>query len=571
MIDRVVRFQSIRQRLLVSFGLLVGLFCVAGLAGRAAITRMSDVIGETLEMVQVDAQLSARLSGAVTQELSAAQRYLEQGDSAAQGDFQRLAREAHAAQREMNLLPGQAAREVGLIASIDDRLSELEVRYARAHRLADLGRRDAALREGSRARAAVEPLLEDVRQLAAIKSRTVDAASRTLRRDAERRAMWALIVVAVAGVLGLTVVFSTVAWIARPLRRLTMQARALSGGDFTSRIDGELPGEFHELAEAMNGTAASLSRVVSVTTTTADDVAHSARDLANVSEQISASANQMASSMTEISTGAESQVRQLRAIDDALRAIRSNADEVVLGAEELTTFAGAIEEAARAKRLEIARSLGILTTVRETVREAASEVDALNATAEDINKLVASVGRIAEQTDLLALNAAIEAARAGDAGRGFGVVADEVRKLAEQAQAAADDVVRLTRVVTSRVGATTRAMEAGVSQVEEIEGVSRNVDAALDAISEAAGRTRSAAGGAAEKAERNAHIVASAARSVQSVARTAEGYAAAAQQVSASTQEQSAACEQMSSASTQLLQGSVQLRELVGALRSEAA
>jgi methyl-accepting chemotaxis protein len=571
MIDRVVRFQSIRQRLLVSFGLLVGLFCVAGLAGRAAITRMSDVIGETLEMVQVDAQLSARLSGAVTQELSAAQRYLEQGDSAAQGDFQRLAREAHAAQREMNLLPGQAAREVGLIASIDDRLSELEVRYARAHRLADLGRRDAALREGSRARAAVEPLLEDVRQLAAIKSRTVDAASRTLRRDAERRAMWALIVVAVAGVLGLTVVFGTVAWIARPLRRLTMQARALSGGDFTSRIDGELPGEFHELAEAMNGTAASLSRVVSVTTTTADDVAHSARDLANVSEQISASANQMASSMTEISTGAESQVRQLRAIDDALRAIRSNADEVVLGAEELTTFAGAIEEAARAKRLEIARSLGILTTVRETVREAASEVDALNATAEDINKLVASVGRIAEQTDLLALNAAIEAARAGDAGRGFGVVADEVRKLAEQAQAAADDVVRLTRVVTSRVGATTRAMEAGVSQVQEIEGVSRNVDAALDAISEAAGRTRSAAGGAAEKAERNAHIVASAARSVQSVARTAEGYAAAAQQVSASTQEQSAACEQMSSASTQLLQGSVQLRELVGALRSEAA
>jgi methyl-accepting chemotaxis protein len=378
-------------------------------------------------------------------------------------------------------------------------------------------------------------------------------------------------VVAVAGVVGLVVVFGIVVWIARPLRRLTMQARALSSGDFTSRIDGELPGEFHELAEAMNMTAASLSRVVAVTTTTADDVAHSARDLANVSEQISASANQMASSMTEISTGAESQVRQLRAIDDALRAIRSNADEVVLSAEELTSFAGAIEEAARAKRLEIARSLGILTTVRETVREAASEVEALNATAEDINKLVASVGRIAEQTDLLALNAAIEAARAGDAGRGFGVVADEVRKLAEQAQAAADDVVRLTRVVTSRVGSTTRAMEAGVSQVEEIEGVSRNVDAALDVISEAAGRTRTAAGGAAEKAERNAHIVASAARSVQSVARTAEGYAAAAQQVSASTQEQSAACEQMSSASTQLLQGSVQLRELVGALRSEAA
>ncbi|MBK6488892.1 MAG: methyl-accepting chemotaxis protein [Gemmatimonadetes bacterium] len=571
MIERLVRFQSIRQRLLVSFALLVGLFCAAGLAGRAAIVRMSGLIAETLESVQVDAQLSARLSGAVTQELAAAQRYLELRDSTAQADFRRLARETHAAQREMNLLPGQTPREVALVASIDARLSQIEVRYARAHRLSDLGRRDAALSEGSRARMGVDSLLDEVRQLATIKSRNVDAASFTLRRDADQRGTWVLIILGASALVGALIVFSTVTWIARPLRQLTRQARALSAGDFTHRVDGELPGEFRELADAMNSTSATLSRVVSVTTTTADDVAHSARDLANVSEQISASANQMASSMTEISTGAESQVRQLRAIDDALRAIRTNADDVVLSADELRALAGAIEESARAKRLEIARSLGILTAVRETVREAAHEVDALNATAEDINKLVASVGRIAEQTDLLALNAAIEAARAGEAGRGFGVVADEVRKLAEQAQVAADDVVRLTRVVTSRVGATTRAMEAGVSQVEEIEGVSRNVDAALTSITEAAGRTRSAAGGAADTAQRNAHIVASAARSVESVARTAEGYAAAAQQVSASTQEQSAACEQMSSASTQLLHGSVQLRELVGALRADAA
>ncbi len=571
MIDRLVRFQSIRQRLLVSFAVLVALFCVAGLAGRSALVRMSGVIAETLESVQVDAQLSARLSGAVTLELAAAQRYLEMRDSTAQGEFHAKALEAHSAQRAMNLLRGQSPREFALISSIDARLSQIEVRYARAHRLSDLGRREASLTEGGMARQGVDSLLDEVRQLGAIKSRNVDAASLSLRRDADQRGTWLLIIMGASAVLGLIVVFSTVTWIARPLRQLTQQARALSAGDFTNRIDGELPGEFRELAEAMNTTSASLSRVVSVTTTTADDVAYSARDLANVSEQISASANQMAASMTEISTGAESQVRQLRAIDDALRAIRTNADDVVLSADELTALAGAIEESARAKRLEIARSLGILTTVRETVREAAHEVDALNATAEDINKLVASVGRIAEQTDLLALNAAIEAARAGDAGRGFGVVADEVRKLAEQAQVAADDVVRLTRVVTSRVGSTTRAMEAGVSQVEEIEGVSRNVDAALESISDAAGRTRSAAGGAAEKAERNAHIVASAARSVQSVAKTAEGYAAAAQQVSASTQEQSAACEQMSSASTQLLHGSVQLRELVGALRTDTA
>jgi methyl-accepting chemotaxis protein len=405
-------------------------------------------------------------------------------------------------------------------------------------------------------------------RLGQLKGRKVAAASRELSVTAERRAVWVLVVVGIAALLSLFVAFSTVDSISQPMRRLVGHARALSAGNFGVRTDGELPGELRELAEAMNGTADSLARVVAVTTTTASDVAGSARDLAGVSEQISASASQMASSMAEVSSGAESQVQQLRSVDEALRSIRGNADEILSGASQVTSLAGSIEESAVARRIEIERALGILTSVRGTVQEAAQEVVALNHTADDINRFVATVSRIAEQTDLLALNAAIEAARAGEAGRGFAVVADEVRKLAEQAQAAADDVVRLTRLVTSRVGSTTRAMEAGVANVAMVESVSRDIDEALNTITSAAERTRQAAGSVATRADRNAQIVAIAAQGVQSIARTAESHAAAAQQVSAATHEQSAACEQMSSASTQLLQGSMQLRELVGALKT---
>jgi methyl-accepting chemotaxis protein len=564
---RIMQFRSLRQRLLTGFWLLVALFLTAGLVARASMLTMSAVIGETLSNVQEDAQLAARLSTSVTQELSAAARYMQAGDSVVQEDFRRFAWDAHRAQRAMNRNPGQALEEVTLIARIDASLSTIETRYALAHRLADLGRRDEALRAATRARDMIGDLTGDVEKLAQLKTRKVAAASTSLRQSVERRATWMLGAFGVAVGLGLLVVFSTVNWITQPMRRLVSQARALSTGNFGVRTEGDLPGEFRELADAMNTTADSLARVVAVTTTTADDVASSARDLAGVSEQISASANQMASSMTEVSSGAESQVRQLRAVDEALRSIRGNADEMLAGTSEVTSLAGSIGESARLRRTGIERALGILTSVRSTVQDAAGEVVALNHTAEDINKFVATVSRIAEQTDLLALNAAIEAARAGAAGRGFAVVAEEVRKLAEQAQVAAEDVVQLTRVVTARVSSTTRAMEAGMANVGEIESVSRDIDEALNTITSAAERTREAAGHVAHRAERNAHIVASAAKGVQSIAKTAEGHAAAAQQVSAATQEQSAACEQMSSASTQLLQGSVQLRELVGALK----
>ena len=566
-----IRLDSIRQRLRLGFGVLIALLLTGGVIGYSALSNMSLVIAGTLGEVQEEGLLSARLSAAVMRELSAATAYLERRDPAAGAEFQRLMWDTHRVQREMNKRPGQIAQEVTLIASVEAKLSEIEIRYATAHRLADL-ERDAAARDlAERGRRVIATLLSDLENLTTLEAAKVAAASAQLREESDRRARLLVVAISLAVVLALGIVVSTVRSITGPLAQLVAHARELSNGNLAVRTTEQFPGEFRDLASAMNSTAESLSRVVSIASMTAEDVATSAHDLSEVSRQISASASQMATSMTDITTGAEGQVHQLRSIDEALRTIRDSAAGVLSGAGVVNTLAGSIEESARAKRAEIERAMDILGAVRTSVHEAASEVVLLNRTAEDINKFVASVSRIAEQTDLLALNAAIEAARAGQAGRGFAVVADEVRKLAEQAQAAADDVVRLTSVVTSRVATTTRAMEAGASRVGEIERVSRDIDGALRTITAAAERTRSAAASVTEAAERNVDVVATAARGVESIARTAEGHAAAAQEVSASTQEQSAACEQMSSASTQLLAGSTQLKELVGGLKTQAA
>jgi methyl-accepting chemotaxis protein len=565
------RFQTIRQVLTVGFSFLILLMLGAGAVGWMSMTRMADRVSETLADAQQDAKQASDFSNVVTQEIQAANTYLSDQDAKSDAEFRRLGWEAHRLHRNFSARRDVLAEQIVRTVAIDTTLARVEAAFALSHRLTDLGRLDEAHVEAQKARKLVPGLLEQLTALEHSRARQLASMSADLRSQAMARSRILVTVIIIATLLALMIVIRTGRAVGRPLRLLVRHAIQLSHGDLQQRTEGEMPGEFRTLADAMNHATIALSRIAAGAAKTADEVAQSAADLASASKQISASAGEVADAVEEVSHGAESQVAQLRQVNEALDGIRTRGDNLVGGAQEVHGLASAIEAEAEAKRIEIDRALKILFDVRTIVEQAAGQVRELNTSASEINKFVVSVSRIAEQTNLLSLNAAIEAARAGEAGRGFAVVAGEVRKLADQTQAAADDVVKMTESVTTRVQATSKAMEQGVSQVGEIERVSRELDSALSTILAAAERTRAAAATVTTAATENARAVDSAAANLGLVARTAESHATAAMQVSASTEEQSAACEQMSMASTQLFHGSHALKDLVGELKTDGA
>ena len=562
------KFRTIRQVLTVGFSFLIVLLLGAGVVGWVSMTRMADDVGRTLADAQQDAKQASDFSNVVTQEIQAANTYLSDQDAKSEADFRRLGWEAHRLHRTFSTRRDMMADQIARTVAIDTTLARVEAAFALSHRLTDLGRLDEAHTQAQTARKMVPALLEQLTGLEHSRAQQLAGMAVTLRSQSIARSRILVSVIIVATLLAVMIVIRTGRAVGRPLRLLVKHAVQLSHGDLQQRTESDMPGEFKTLADAMNHATAALSRIASGAAKTADEVAQSASDLASASKQISASAGEVADAVEEVSHGAESQVAQLRQVNEALDGIRARGDNLVGGAQEVHGLASAIEAEAEAKRIDIDRALRILFDVRSIVEKAASEVRELNTTASDINKFVISVGRIAEQTNLLSLNAAIEAARAGEAGRGFGVVAGEVRKLADQTQAAADDVVKMTETVTARVAATSKAMEQGVVQVGEIERVSRELDSALSTILGAAERTRAAAGTVTTAATENAKALESAAASLGLVSRTAESHATAAMQVSASTEEQSAACEQMTMASTQLFHGSHALKDLVGELKT---
>jgi methyl-accepting chemotaxis protein WspA len=93
----------------------------------------------------------------------------------------------------------------------------------------------------------------------------------------------------------------------------------------------------------------------------------------------------------------------------------------------------------------------------------------------NINSVVTTITKVADQTNLLSLNAAIEAEKAGEYGLGFAVVAMEIRRLADQTAVATYDIEKMVKEMHSAVAAGVMGMDKfsdevrrGVAEVRQV-------------------------------------------------------------------------------------------------------
>lgn len=88
--------------------------------------------------------------------------------------------------------------------------------------------------------------------------------------------------------------------------------------------------------------------------------------------------------------------------------------------------------------------------------------------------VVETIDQISKQTHLLSLNSAIEAARAGDAGRGFGVVALEIKKFADKSALAAKDSKSIINNIQTKANEVIAVRTADIAY-DTIDKIDRNL------------------------------------------------------------------------------------------------
>lgn len=264
----------------------------------------------------------------------------------------------------------------------------------------------------------------------------------------------AVIAASVCGFLLLRAIMS-------PMQRIVSILEVMRSGDLSKRLNLERKDEFGAVETGFNDMMAELTALVSQAQRSSVQVTTSVTEIAATSKQQQATATETAATTTEI--GATS-----REIAATSRDLVRTMTEVTSAADQASILAGSGQQG-------LARMEDTMHQVMGAADLVNAKLAILNEKAGNINQVVVTIVKVADQTNLLSLNAAIEAEKAGEYGRGFAVVATEVRRLADQTAVATYDIEQMVREIQSAVSAGVMGMDKfseevrrGMSEVQQV-------------------------------------------------------------------------------------------------------
>ncbi|NJL21779.1 MAG: methyl-accepting chemotaxis protein [Leptolyngbyaceae cyanobacterium SM1_3_5] len=258
----------------------------------------------------------------------------------------------------------------------------------------------------------------------------------------------------------LTGLFATLA-LRRQLPKVVDAATAIANGDLTQSIEagkdatevGRLLNAFQEMVKSLNGliTQAQRSGIQISTSTT---------QIAAAGRQLEATVNEQVASMHEVKATS--------------RQIASTAGELAQAMDEVAETAQATTIAASSSQTNLDKIQAAMQSLVLATSSISSKLKVMDEKANNINNVVTTITKVADQTNLLSLNAAIEAEKAGEYGAGFAVVAREIRRLADQ-----------SAVSTLEIEQMVKGMQTSVSTgVMEMDRFSREVTKYVEEVGE---------------------------------------------------------------------------------------
>jgi methyl-accepting chemotaxis protein WspA len=240
---------------------------------------------------------------------------------------------------------------------------------------------------------------------------------------------------------------------------------ASGASDLTARLKVDSQDELGQLATGINAMIAKIQAVVQRVRETSVALLSTAAQMAATARQQEVTMQGLGSSTTEIAAA----VREISATSKELA-------DTMADVNERADHAATLASGGRSRLTTMESNMKQLVESNDSI---SSKLAIIREKAENINMVVTTITKVADQTNLLSINAAIEAEKAGEYGRGFLVVAREIRRLADQTAVATLDIENIVRLMQD-------AVSAGVMQMDKFSG---EVRAGVERVAELSGQT----------------------------------------------------------------------------------
>jgi methyl-accepting chemotaxis protein WspA len=377
---------------------------------------------------------------------------------------------------------------------------------------------------GAKTIADVRQLIHDLsaeeERLLALRSETSNDLQRTM-------SMLLIVGGSACVVLAIVVGYLLSASLLGPLGKLTVATGRIAGGEQSARAEvlakdelGDVAGAFNRMAQAIQDSQAreladtnllkskvdSLLGVVSkaaagdltgkIEVSGGDAIGQLAHGLDRMFENLRALLNniqkagiQVTTSATEIAASAKQQeatgIEQAQTSVEILsttKEISANTSQLLKTMEDATAVADYTTSATAEAQTNLRRMDGTMQHMVSATDSINAKLAALSEKASNINSVLITITKVADQTNILSLNAAIEAEKAGEAGRGFSVVATEIRRLADQTSVSTWDIEQMLKEMQSAVSASVMGMDKFSEEIRRSVGEVRQVTDQLSGV-----------------------------------------------------------------------------------------